>query len=136
VSQITTGTDLQYALLEMWRGGYDPRAAAPSREPAWVEIGQAAIEPGENRVRFPLDWAIADLVAYPTSFLKQVEGKFFNVYHFLHVDQLRRLHDLTSDPQLNVYADRWSKYVSEWPTMDEYAGVETQGSPHRGHPTS
>jgi hypothetical protein len=124
------------ALLELWRGGYDPRSAAPSRDPAWVEIGQATIEPGENHLRFPLDWAVADLVAYPTSFLKQVKGKFFNVYHFLHVDQLRRLHDATGDPQLRDYADRWSGYVDEWASMEAYAGVETQGSPHRGHPTT
>jgi hypothetical protein len=124
------------ALLEMWRGGYDPRSAAPSRDPAWVEIGQAAIQRGANHLRFPLDWAIADLVAYPTSFLKQVEGRFFNVYHFLHVDQLRRLHEITGDPQLRVYADRWSGYVDGWAAMEAYAGVETQGSPHRGHPTS
>jgi hypothetical protein len=123
------------ARLELWRGGYDPRSAAPSRDPAWVEIGQATIERGENHLRFPLDWAVADLVAYPTSFLKQVEGRFFNVYHFLHVDQLRRLHDATGDPQLRDYADRWSGYVDEWASMEAYAGVETQGSPHRGHPT-
>jgi hypothetical protein len=125
-----------HAMLQMLRADYNPRAAAANREPVWADVGATQVQLGENELEWAIDWRVADLVAYPTSFLKKVGDRFFNVYHFLHIDQLRRLHAITGEAFLQTYAERWTSYVEEWPRMQEYSDVETTPSPHRGHPYS
>lgn len=120
--------------LQMRFAGYNPLATAPNHQPRWIDVASAQLDSGHSPVRLPIPWEHADLVAYPTSFLKRVDGDAYNVYHFLHIDQLRRLHRLTGDPLLLEIADRWTSYVEEWATMDVYESVRHAPSPHRGHP--
>jgi D-glucuronyl C5-epimerase C-terminus len=125
------------AVLQMLRGGYSPVSAAPSGDREWVEIGVTPLNTGKTRLEWPIPWDVADIVAYPTSFLKLVEGRHYNVYHFLHIDQLRRLSAVTGSQTCLRFADEWTRYVDEcWPEMELYAAVETGPSPHRGHPYS
>jgi hypothetical protein len=120
--------------LQLWRGSYDPRSTAATREPQWVDIARGELSVGPTDLALPIPWDAASLVAYPTSFLKRVGDRFYNVYHFLHIDQLRRLHAITGLPIFDEYAERWTGYVDSWPEMGVYDGVETEPSPHRGHP--
>ena len=127
----TAGT----ATLQIRAAGYSPKSAAPSADPEWVVVSTVDVQPGVNEVCWSIGWDVAGLLAYPTSFLKKVGESFYNVYHFLHIDQLRRLHQLAGEDFLLEYAERWTRYVDEdWPSMDIYADVETGPSPHRGHP--
>jgi hypothetical protein len=121
-------------VLQLWRGSYDPRSTAATREPRWADVARGELSAGSTDLALPIPWDAASLVAYPTSFLKRVGERFYNVYHFLHIDQLRRLHAITGRPIFGEYAERWTGYVDSWPELDVYDGVQTEPSPHRGHP--
>ena len=108
------------AVVEVQTGDYGPFANAPVN-PRWVEIGGQELEAGQNVMELPIPWEAVPLVAYPTNFRKDFGGKQYNVYHFIHFENLQRLQKFSGDPVLAAYASKWEKYVEKWPEMDIYA---------------
>ncbi|XBQ16168.1 MAG: D-glucuronyl C5-epimerase family protein [Oceanicaulis sp.] len=112
--------------LDLLIGDYDPLASMiVDRD--WAEIGRAEVTPGVNEIAFEIPWEAARFTAYPTNFRKEIGGRHFNVYHFLHIENLSRLAAITGEPSFDAYADRWQTYADErWPEMPLYAdaGVE------------
>jgi len=87
---------------------------------AFKAIGKFQIAKGRNSIAVPISWEVADLVSYPTAFSKTIGGKTYNVYHFIHIDRLRKLHEWTGHQAFRVWADRWEAYAHKWPTMPLY----------------
>ncbi len=67
-----------------------------------------------------------ELVAHPTAFSKKIGGKFYNVYHFIHIQTLRELHAITGRKVFLDYAEKWEAYAARWPSMEPYksSGLE------------
>jgi hypothetical protein len=108
----------------LYTGIYDPLSTAPAQE-EWKLAATLQVEKGSNAFTVPIPWKLADLTAYPTSFNKMFAGKNYNVYHFVHIDQLRRLYDMTGEDVFRAYADKWEGYTLEWPNLEIYHQVDT-----------
>lgn len=67
----------------------------------YVLLDQIDLKPGSNTIETAIPWALADIAAYPTSFTKIIEGQRRNLYHFIHIDALDRLAQITN---LDVFA--------------------------------
>lgn len=67
-------------------------------------------------IPIPLEEVRTNLV--PTKFSKKVEGKFHNAYHYIHIDKLKKLHEVTGIPAFKVWADRWEAYIPRWPEVE------------------
>ena len=69
---------------------------------------------------------MVDLTAYPTNFIKKIEGKNTNVYHVIHILRLRSLAEWTGNPVFTQWADKWQGYVCDWSTMAIYKGLSVR----------
>lgn len=109
--------------IDLHVGHYNPLSTAPVR-PQWRPIASHEVSAGEGLVSAELQWADdLDLVGYPTTFLKELEGSQTNVYHPLHVKRLRELHAATNIPALAHWAEVWSSYICDWVRMGTYRGL-------------
>jgi hypothetical protein len=90
----------------------------------WEEIARIEVAKGENKLLIPLPWQTLDLIAYPTNFAKVINGRNFNVYHFVHIWQLEKLHQYTGNKVFAEWANKWKAYQEEWPKMPLYEGVQ------------
>lgn len=90
----------------------------------WEYVTRANLRPGRNVVSFEMPWDKVPLIGHPTNFGKHIGGKNYNVYHFIHIDNLRRLYKFYRDPVLLEWADRWEGYVAEWPEHRVYKGKD------------
>jgi hypothetical protein len=115
--------------LELWLlvGRYDPLSASEV-DRTWQLASRRSVPAGRHRSRLPIPWPLADLVAYPTNFLKVVEGRQTNVYHPIHVARLEKLHQLTGDPVFADYAARWRADICAWAGMALYDGLSVSSS--------
>jgi hypothetical protein len=111
--------------LEAYVGRYDPSTSAPV-ERSWESGDTVTVPAGRSRVELALPPKLVDLVAYPTNFIKEIEGHPTNVYHMIHIKRLRELHAATEVPQLAEWADRWEDYVLRWNRMPRYRGLHVR----------
>jgi hypothetical protein len=92
----------------LW-GLYDLAHFATSATPRSREAadafarGAAALGERIDRYRTPLGWSLYDLYPHP---LPNVASPF---YHRLHVEQLRRQHELAPAPRLRTLAEEWGR---------------------------
>jgi len=105
-------------------GEYTPMATSLGKE-QWVHLGKVS-----GRLSVP--WEKAELVAYPTNFLKKYAGENYNVYHHMHVSNLRELHRKTGKPIFLQYANKWDAYTKRWPSMSVYANEDIKLTPIPG----
>jgi hypothetical protein len=105
--------------LKIGEGRYDPLTSVLPVDD-WAVVVRGDLQPGRNVLDIPVPWHQADLVAYPTSFSKVIDGKHHNVHHFTHVDLLRKLHRTSPHPMLEYYHHRWASYPQRWPFLPEY----------------
>ena len=112
---------------------YHPRGRSKASE-TWRELTQLSLQPGTNNLAVALPWEDVWLAAYPTKFSRLVDGRY-NVYHYIHINSLRKLHDYTGHPVLAEFADRWEGYTRRWPEMEIYAGHELSFTPYRYNPS-
>jgi hypothetical protein len=112
--------------VQLQRGQYDPLTAR-SVTPSWVTIGKLECPEGTSRLDIGLPWDVAELVAYPTNFAKQIDGQRVNIYHQVHVNRLRELHGLLGLAPLAEWADTWSRYMGQWGAVSAYDGLCARG---------
>jgi hypothetical protein len=112
--------------VQMQTGRYDPLTVA-SVDRTWVTIARLECSEGNSEVDVALPWDLADLVAYPTNFAKQIDSKNVNIYHQVHINRLRELHGLVRLRELAEWADTWSRYLSRWKDLPIYAGLHARG---------
>lgn len=109
----------QTVSLEIQHPEFAPRQTVPVRG-KWVELAKFEVSPGQHTVACNIPWDIAELIAYPTSFTKTIGGVNYNVYHFIHITNLRQLAEMANEPLFARYADRWDGYAEKWPQMTVY----------------
>jgi hypothetical protein len=80
-------------------------------------VGEFRLAPGQSDIRAPLPWDGEDLFAYPTNFLKRIDRKTFNAYHYIHVTSLAWLHAYSGEETFKQYALKWLSYTERWPQM-------------------
>jgi hypothetical protein len=120
--------------LELHLGRYDPLTTAPI-ERTWTQIDEVVLPRGDASVELTLRGNGIDLLAYPTSFTKKLDGHQVNVYHMIHIKRLRELHAWTGIDRFAEYAARWERYVFDWPQMPLYDGLHVR-SYLRNQPSS
>jgi hypothetical protein len=108
--------------VQLQRGRYDPLTASQA-DNDWVTVARVGCPPGSAHLDVPLPWDVADLVAYPTNFVKKVGGKSTNIYHTIHIERLRQLSEMTGIRANGEWADSWLRYLGEWPDMGIYDGL-------------
>jgi hypothetical protein len=111
--------------LSAYVGTYDPQTSAPI-DRRWVEVCSISAPSGRHAVRLKLPWKAVHLGAYPTNFIKRIEGKPTNVYHMIHIKRLRELYGLTEISELATWADTWEDYVLRWNRMPRYRGLHVR----------
>lgn len=114
---------LQRGRLQMHTGRYSPLANAPV-DPEWRDVGAGRLVPGTNQVTLTLPWDAAELVGYPTNFMKKIQGRQTNVYHDLHVKRLTQLSAATGVSELGEWARMWRGYTRHWATSSTYREVQ------------
>lgn len=113
---------VQKLTVQVHEGRYDPLTSSPVAA-TWKTVAEERLEPGEQRLDVPLDWAALELTAYPTNFAKKIDGKQTNVYHVAHVRRLREIAAKTGIQALGDYADRWERYICDWADRQAYEGL-------------
>ena len=106
---------------------YNPLEYKP-RNPKFELLNVYDLEPGIHELEVAIPWETVPNVAYPTNFRKQIGGKKYNVYHYLHIKNLQILGESLADPVLLEYANRWQLYADQWNSEALYsnAGVELE----------
>jgi hypothetical protein len=103
-------------------GKYNPLTSEQSDE-SWQPVQTVNVGVGTTDVAVALPWSQVDLIAYPTNFIKKIQGKNTNVYHVIHIMRLRSLAEWTGDPVFTQWADTWQGYVCAWASMPLYDGL-------------
>lgn len=79
-----------------------------------------ALDKGTHSLEIEVPWHMAELVAHPTNFGKKIADIQFNQYHFIHVDTLRKLTNISDSSLLSYYAERWADYPRRWADLSAY----------------
>lgn len=101
------------------KGEYDPLKNEPAHY-AKVKLTAFKSETRPKRISIDIPWNQAELIGYPTNFVKKIKGKPKNVYHTIHINKLDELYQRTGDPILKSYADKWRAYKTQWPSSPTY----------------
>jgi len=86
----------------------------------WISLGTFNVSKNTPKIWVTIPWRKAWLVAYPTNFLKQIGGKNYNVYHYIHINSMKTLYDYTKREKFNKYYLKWLGYTERWPEMEPY----------------
>lgn len=119
--------------LELLAGRYAPLAAYEV-DRRWQHAATRTVPAGRHDIRLPIPWQVADLAAYPTNFIKVLEGRHTNVYHTTHVVRLTELHEATGEPIFAEFAARWRDDICAWSEMDLYDGLSVRSYWTPGEP--
>jgi hypothetical protein len=119
--------------LEVLAGRYDPLATYEV-DRRWRHAATRTVPRGRHDIRLAIPWQLADLVAYPTSFGKVLEGRHTNVYHTTHVVRLTELHAATGEPIFAEFAARWREDICAWSEMELYDGLSVRSYWTPGEP--
>lgn len=120
--EITSDKDMNFS-VEVYKGTYNPKATAQA-DPQWTRIADYDLKKGKQKISIPLSWEYVDLIAYPTNFNKKINDRYFNVYHYIHIDGLNHLYSVTGKTIFKEYAVKWMKYTDEWPNLQMLDGFE------------
>lgn len=105
-------------------GVFDPKRASLLQR-NWIRIDQRSLRRGANNIRLKIPWTHLELVGHPTTF-KKIGGRYYNVYHFIHIERLKTLYAWTGQQRFLDYVRKWEAYVKSWPDIAVYQGLETQ----------
>jgi hypothetical protein len=98
-------------------GDYDPNLSGmPTKR--WIYIGKSNLVSGKNELNIDVRRDRIPMIGYPTNFKKKFAGKTYNVYHWLHIMNLRRINELVPTDLFAYYADLWEEYTKEWKRLD------------------
>ena len=90
------------------------------RPTRWISLGNFNVSENTPKIWVTIPWSKAWLVAYPTNFLKQIGGKNYNVYHYIHINSMKTLYDHTKREKFKKYYLKWLEYTNKWPEMEPY----------------
>ena len=77
------------------------------RPTRWISLGKFNVSKNSSKIWVTIPWREAWLVAYPTNFLKQIGGKNYNVYHYIHINSMKTLYEYTKREKFNKYYLKW-----------------------------
>lgn len=113
------------------------RVSVPQNDPRYVTpraVGQrqmlrSRLEAGttELKLEVPLD-LVMGWAGGPTAFSKNIEGRRYNTYHYLHIKALTQLYEFTAFEKIRHWRDRWLQYSSRWPTHQPYLAPDVDHS--------
>lgn len=106
-------------------GEYSPLSASQINT-RWQALSPISLKKGVHSLQIPISQEAMTYIGYPTNFIKEFHGKRYNVYHFKHITRLRELSELTRNPVLAAYAQKWEAYVKRWADLPIYQGLEVQ----------
>jgi hypothetical protein len=109
--------------VEAYLGRYDPLSYKPIEE-EWIALDGWQQTGGQLEIS--LSPALARAVAYPTNFVKVIDGRNTNVYHATHVNRLRELAEISGIDALTQWADRWDEALCSWGDMPIYDGLSAR----------
>jgi len=122
--EVEAGND-GHVRVEIGDGPYDPvQVQVQTSGDDFKLLEQVNLVSGHNVIEVPVRWSDAELVAYPTSFTKVIGGQWCNSYHFIHIDTLNSLVELTGNEMFRYYRDRWTAFQDRWPQMPVYADAD------------
>ncbi len=98
---------------------FDPLRSQPTNE-EWVDLQEFPVSKGAQTLKASLPWEKLDLVFYPTTFSKKIQGHGANIYHSIHVNQLKALSEATGIEGLKRWSDKWNAYMCRWKDMELY----------------
>jgi len=90
------------------------------RPTRWISLGSFNVPKNTSEICVTIPWRWAWLVAHPTNFGKQIGGRNYNVYHYIHINSMRILYDYTKREKFNKYYLKWLGYTKRWPEMEPY----------------
>ena len=70
--------------------------------------------------RIPIPKKFMNKIIYPTNFKKNIAGKNYNAYHFIHIEGLQSINEWRRSKDLDNYIKKWRNYVLRWETSDIY----------------
>jgi hypothetical protein len=85
-------------------------------------LGKFYLEEGMNQIELevPLDILVPS-VAPAVGFTKNIDGKLYNAYHFIHVKGLAQLYGEFALGKFKYFHRRWLDYVGKWPEFPMYS---------------
>ncbi len=101
------------------------------RPTRWISLGKFNVSKNSSKIWVTIPWREAWLVAYPTNFLKQIGGKNYNVYHYIHINSMKTLYEYTKRENFNKYYLKWLGYTKRWPEMQPYKSKKIEFHRHR-----
>jgi hypothetical protein len=111
--QLRTGSPCSIR-LRLAKGAYRPSSTGMPTE-RWDDIGQIQLSrPGEHLVAFDIPFDAENLFAYPTNFKKFINGKYHNVYHFIHIWRCAELFNYSGENIFKEYCVKFLEYSENW----------------------
>ena len=99
------------------------------RPTRWITLGKFNVSKNTSKIWVTIPWRKAQLVAYPTNFLRKIGGKHYNVYHYIHMNSMKTLYDYTKIEKFNKYYVKWLGYTEKWPEMEPYKSEKIEFHP-------
>ncbi len=90
----------------------------------WKNIGEVELKCGENYITQHIPYDEHNLFAYPTNFKKNIGGKLYNGYHFVHIVDLGDLYRYSKIQKFKEYGLKWLCYYQNWHTSSFLNKVE------------
>lgn len=118
--------------IRLAKGAYRPDSTGMPTE-RWDSIAHVGIDaPGHDTFHCQIPFDAENMFAYPTNFKKQIRGRFYNGYHFVHIVDCAELFRFSSKPIFREYALKFLSAWERWPELglgDAYAIT-----PHLNYP--
>lgn len=107
----------------LYKGKYNPMSTSQI-DCKWTKTHTINLEKGINKIELEFEWKDIDLVSYPTNFLKTIDGKNYNVYHYIHIENFKKLYRITKNEKFEVIAEKFSSYIESWKNLKIYENLE------------
>ncbi len=112
-------------ILEVGHGDFSASVFSGNHKVEWWDhLTRVNLKAGRNAVIIAVPWDKIPLVGHPTNFGKRIGEQNFNVYHFIHIDNLLKLNKISPHPELAYWAKQWEGYVKEWPEHRIYSKID------------
>jgi len=99
------------------------------RPTRWISLGKFNVSKNTPKIWVTIPWHKAQLVAYPTNFLRKIGGKNYNVYHYIHMKSMKTLYAYTKKEKFNKYSLKWLRYTQKWHEMEPYKSEKIEFRP-------
>ena len=123
--------DKTFVDIYIAKGKYDPLVTAmPTKE--WVKIDRQPLTKGKNSIEVQIPFDEENLFAYPTNFRKIINRKFYNSYHFIHINNLAILYKYSRIELFKHFSEKWLSYQEAWDSLAIYNDLQKEHYLHKG----